>query len=325
MLRLIFLLFLFFSQLIIFGQEITSQKLIYSTFDQETIKDIEELNTDKPVVLEIGAEILPEWFYDTPKSSNSYLYAIGISDPFISDKLSAQQAYQRALFLIDLMTGTEISGVSDNYADRNGKKYEEIDKFKGQLWLIGKISVVDSFYTRFKEKIMLIRFDKMCTDTLKLKSSVDYYKSQIETDAGIYTFVNLTLSFKQDTVFSYYNYVQYGDYFSIKSLFVEQDVEIPNGLYEYTLKNFDSEKSNSNKIVTLPNKGLWFGYLVSFIEELSLKASNLRSLSRSTGQFKQDFEDANLSREIIKNNLSFKINKVTIADNKFGIDISLIK
>jgi hypothetical protein len=285
---------------------------------QQTTSNTEKT---KPVLISIGAEVLPFWFFETPRSDESSVFSIGISDPEIEDSLATIQATHRALLLAGLMMGADISGIFDDYQSESGKKYEEMNKIKNLYHLIGKYFVTDSFRTRFKEKVVLLKFIKDTADTIKFSVFIDYYKSQVESNSGINNFVSISTRYKVDTCKYLYSYEQSGNDFSITSVVNKNQYDIPLGMYQYVKTGTDEREET----IYLQHKGLWYGYYQAFIDGLAILTSTIRSRSKTLGQYENQNNQKQLAREIMNNKLIFNIDRVTQTGGKFEISMSAIK
>ena len=265
-------------QLHILGQDsITeSDDSFVKTFENE-FKNKDPKSKEKPIIISIGSEILPNWFFNPPPATETEIYSIGIADPAVPEDIAKIQATERALSLVGLMSGTQVSALTDNYQGNNGGKFEEMTKYKGTYPIFGNYSVIDSFTTRFKEKIILLKYQKSKTDSLKIKAEFELYKSQRDANVGTYYISNIIARCKRDTNFIYYKYEQYVNNFQIISIFNKQPIDVPLAMYDYTegLKNTTDSTQKNN--IKLPHRGLWQGYIESFMENLSFLSSNIKS------------------------------------------------
>jgi hypothetical protein len=288
------------------------------TFENE-FKKQDKNPKQKPIILGVGSELLPQWFFNPPSSTDQMIYAVGIADPALPDNYARLQATERALSLISLMSGTNVTALSDNYQGTKGTKFEEINRFKGAYPLLGKYAIVDSFTTRFKEKLVLIKYEKNHTDSLPFRSEFELYKSQLDAGAGTYYTSNIIAKCKHDTNSLYYNYKQYVNDFLIISIVNNQPIDIPLAIYAYAETSKSATDSAENKIAKLAHRGLWQGYLESFMESLSFLSSNTKSSSKSLGQIEQQAVTGNIARDISNNKIFFSINKISIFDNKLNV------
>ena len=97
------------------------------------------------ILLNIGANKLPDWFFMPPQSTNDTIYAIGISDPFVSEKIAFVQAKLRSIATLALMTEAFITGINENYSKNTADEFEELFKCKNSKILTGTLNVSDSF------------------------------------------------------------------------------------------------------------------------------------------------------------------------------------
>jgi hypothetical protein len=322
---ILFIIFSLFVLHIIQGQDdevMVNSNDFEKTFEKEFQKQ-EKQPIEKKIILGVGSETLPGWFFNPPQSTMHEIYTIGITDPAIPDSLANFQAIERALSLVSLMSGTSVSTMSDNFQGQKGTKYEEITKFKGTNSITGHYTIIDSFITRFNEKVLLLKFEKNNTDSIKVKVEFELYRSQMEAGIGTYFTDNIIAKSKRDTNFIYYNYKQHVNDFMIVSLVNKRPVEIPLAIYEYTNGLQGTADSVKNNIVKLPHRGLWMGYLQSFMESLSFISSNLKSSAKSLGQIEQQAVTGNISRDISNNKMFFSINKISIFEDKLNIFLEL--
>lgn len=286
---------------------------------EEIIDSIDE--NSKPILISVGAETMPLWFFEFPASDSGTIYSIGISDPGIDDSTAKFQATHRALLTAGLMMGSDISGVFDDYHSESGKKYEEMNKIRNLFPLVGKYYIADSFNTRFKEKVVLLKFIKNVIDTIRINVSIDYYKSQVESYIGTKNYVSISTKYRVDTCKYLYSYEQNGNDFSIVSIANKRSYEIPLGMYQY----FKTGTDEREDIIYLQHKGLWYGYYQAFIDGVALMTSTVRSRSKSLGQVENQDSQKQLAREIMNNKLIFRINKVSPIGGKLEMSMSAIK
>ena len=317
-LLIFFISFLF--QLLLSGQDFNSfnNSDFIQTFDNE-FKIPEKKAKESPIILGIGSEPLPNWFFNPPHSTEHEIYSIGIADPAIPVQIAKTQATERALSLIGLMSGTIVSELTDNYNGNNGSKFEEITRFKGTYPLLGQFTIIDSFTTRFKETAVLLKYNNIITDSIKLKVEFEIYKSQHDANSGTYFVSNIIAKCKRDTNFLYYNFKQYVNDFQIVSIINKQLIDIPLAIYEYTEFTKNKADSTKNKNIRLAHRGLWQGYIESFMESLSVLSSNAKSSTKSLNQIEQQAVTGNIERDISNNKIFFSINKISIFDDKINI------
>ena len=104
-------------------------------------------------------------------------------------------------------------------------------------------------------------------------------------------------------------------------------MDIPPGMYEYTgaARKITTDSLNSASI-KLAHKGLWLGYLKSFVDNLSILASTKNANLKSLGQFGDNSNDTesnqSLQRSMLNNKFSFKINYIEIIDNELNVVMS---
>ena len=292
------------------------------TFDKVFYKEQPEEKPVKQLILGIGANELPGWFFDAT-STHDTIYSIGISDPLAPQAFA--QAYQRSVATMALMAGAVVTGLSDNYSSDVSGKFEEIIKCRGDSILTGKVMVTDSFTTKFGEKILLLRIIKNTSDSIRVNIFLEQYKSVSKVEYG---YINLT---KVDFNCKYnksenlnYNFTQCDRDFSIKSVFNNLVIDIPPGMYEYTGTALKiSTDSLSTVSIRLAHKGLWLGYLKSFTDNLSILASNnkpkIKSLEQNEVKSDNTGSSKSLQRSIMNNKFSFKIYHIEIIDNELNV------
>jgi hypothetical protein len=280
----------------------------------------DSIKPEKPIVLTVGTEILPSWFFDMPSEGSDVVYSVGISDPGVDDSIASLQAIHRAVFVAGMMQGVDVSGIFDNYESDNGKKIEEMNKIRKLNPVIGQYFIVDSFKTRFKEKVYLLKLACNAKDTIKINGSVDYYKSEVVSDIGTKDYISITCKYRIDTCKYLYLYEQNGNDFAITSVANKHLNEIPFGMFQYNKKG-----NNDSTTICLQHKGLWYGYFQTLMEEMTIQTSLIQSKIKSLGQVENQNSQKQLARDIINKKLAFRISKVIPVKGKLEISLSVIK
>lgn len=308
---------------LVFSQSTEISKDFMSTFEKET-SELEQESNPQPLLLSIGAEILPNWFWNIPSSNSQELYAIGISDPQMESQQKAKlQAIERAKMQIALISGTEVSGITDYYVEASGEKnkIEENYYYLGKRYIVGSFSIIDSFKTRFGERMLLLKLNKREMDSIPIKIDINRYKSMTKAENGWYTSEKTIFTFLCDTNNFKYEYTQDDRNFSIESLLNRDTINIPLGMYQYSINSMNASDSTFKiNTINLEHRGLWYGYIQSLINSITLFASNKRSSSKSINHLYNN-ENKSLIRDVSKNNVHFFINKICSQNGNLDINI----
>ena len=135
-------------------------------------------------------------------SKRDVIYAVGISDPRMEDKILAKKvALNRALALVSLQNNAEISIVSDffEYTDEDIASYQrmisknniqEMMKIYSKIYLdSANIEILNEEYNINGEYIVFLKYNIIPNKTPNFYVYADYYRNEYELYGAKYYFV----------------------------------------------------------------------------------------------------------------------------------------
>lgn len=278
----------------------------------------------RPEQFTIGISALPHWFWNIPASTHQTSYAIGISDPLPDDSAkAAHQAMARGVLQLHLLHHAEITGVSDLFNTDLQNKYEELYRFQTNSELEGSYSKVDSFTTRYGEKMYLIQLKTTKKISTSLYSNVEIYRSYSKVNSGWCGTSKVHCTWQFDTVSLSYDCTQNENQVEIISLINNDTIPITGYRYEYHPPL--DVCSNDTTVVKLHRRGLWSGYFDAFCEGLQTVATNVESKINSVDTMHNNEKGVTdirmLKRSIVKQTLQLSIQRINNIYNQLKIDI----
>lgn len=278
----------------------------------------------------MGVSELPAWFWNFPVSTDKVSYAIGISDPEMEDKHKAtNQAFYRALMQFNLMNGSKFSGISDLYNKDLQNKYEEISRFLGSSEIQGNCLIADSFQTKFGETVLLVSLDRTNTKTMHLQTDIQTYKSYSKIEIGWCNSEQTNCVIKNDSNFFYYEYLQADDCCAISSVYNKDTIQVPAYQYVYRAEGANAIDSSSvdDTTIQLYRKGLWLGYLQSFINNLQTATTNLYSRLKAMNELYKDSSGRDntnsIMRNIVNDSITFSIKRIRPVYRQINMDFNI--
>jgi hypothetical protein len=256
------------------------------------------------------SEVLPDWFFNPPPGDHDLFYAVGVSDPWIDTTRGTQQAKIRAFCIASLMNNVTTKGVSDVYykSDRT-YKFEQITSFNSLLNVKLEGKAIDSTITKYGECVYLFKFQPGKA-AKKINSTIEYYKSTIKQDAGYSKQERFDLKRKIDEGTIKYNYTGVNKDFETISILNSDTIIIKPVIYQYSqrIKNKDIQSGDE---ISLFKKGLWHGFIKSFIDNLDITASEMTVKQKSPSDITHNAngsENLNeLNRGIYNTSFSFQL------------------
>jgi len=285
-------------------------------------------DSDIAIYLITPPDVLPDWFFTPPQGDKDNFYSIGISDPWIDVEKGNKQAKSRAYCLANFMNNVAAKGVSDLYnKDGPNYKFEQISRFYPLSKTLLEGFLVDSFVTKYKERIFLYKFNigKAVTQNYSL---IDCYKSVVRQDAGYSKLEKIELYGKIDEAEIQYEYTEKDNDFEILSVFNSDTIVIKPTVYQYTNKKNKSE-TDTNAEISLFRRGLWHGFFKSLIDNLDLAASEIGSHQKSVSDTHQNAKKARsfsqLNRGIYNASFKFDIAAIELTNKEMVIHFKTIK
>lgn len=296
-------------------------------FEQELSEETSQLRKEQ---FSMGVSELPVWFWNLPVATDKLSYAIGISDPEMEDKHKAtNQAFYRALMQFNLMNETKLSGISDLYNKDVQNKYEEIFRFLGNSKIQGNCLITDSFQTKFGETVLLVNLDKTSNKTMHLQTDIQTYKSYSKVEIGWCNSEQTNCVVKNDSIFFYYEYLQADDCCAISSVYNNDTIQIPAYQYVYRAEgaNVIDSSTVTDTTIQLYRKGLWLGYLQSFINNLQMLTANLYSRLKAMNELYKDSSGRDntnsIMRNIVNDSITFSIKRIRPVYRQINMDFNV--
>lgn len=300
-----------------------------SNFERIFWQELNEEEKNEPLIKEqfsMGISELPQWFWNLPVATDKLSYAIGISDPEMEDSVKAQQqAVQRALLQLSLMNGASISGVSDLYSKDLQNKYEEYYKIAGISFVQGGIVVLDSFKTRFGEKMVLLKLDRNGKKQFRIETGIEDYKSNTKIEIGWCSSEKISYFARTDSDTMRCVCEQDNEQYNLLSVWNRDTISIPAYRYEYKGMHTDNPTDVSDSIIKLYHKGLWSGYFQAFLNGLITTTANHQSrLKAMTELHTHSSRNENLNsinRNIVNSNIAFNIRTIGALYGQLNIEL----
>lgn len=311
-----------------------AQSSVESIFKHEFYQEKNDDNYLQPLKKEqfsLGVSNLPTWFWNIPSSSDRFCYLIGISDPEMQDAQKAyKQAFARALMQCSIMSEARISGVSDLYNKELQDKYEEYYTLVSNSAIQGTATVVDSFETKFLEKVLLVKLDRHSSEEIKQDVLIKIYKSNTNTDAGWYCTENTSCYTRNKVDTLEYRFIQDNNRYSTISIWNRDTLSLPAYLYEYVgcekIQKMDS--IGGAETLKLYNRGLWSGYFQSFLNSLQTETSNhnvhLKAVKEFDHKSNEESDFNSLTRNVVTNQLTCRIKQIKMLFGQLNVDISIL-
>ncbi|RLD64436.1 MAG: hypothetical protein DRJ01_00800 [Bacteroidetes bacterium] len=270
---------------------------------------------------------IPSWLFNVPKSTNDYIYAIGISDPGMDSADAIQLASVRAKSIVALLNNSNIRNVTDFYSNLKSNANENMFEYYSQILASRKVSndsIINSFYTKYDEAVVLLRiptniinsddydFITMDCKLYKMDMNMEYatqYEAMFEIDANKYN---------EDTCFtSHYILTEVNNNVDILTEYMDNKISIPNYYFNYKIFVNDS---NSNQLSA--DNGLWKEYIKSILLKV-LNLSQINSVKVKTMRENYSSIYEKMTREVSNNNLQFDIDNIQVIDNRLKVGISI--
>jgi hypothetical protein len=323
------------SSIITFGQ---TQKDFEKTFNKETkgsetavgygkFKNISKLS--------FYPDTLPSWFFNPPKSSSEFVYAIGISDPDLVPEEAVAQAMHRAKSLAVLYNRSLIQYFRDVYtSESDNSRYKNYrQRFDTYFKLSGNtfadttcFSVSNYHLTRYNEAIILIRFTPKAAkktnhnaDLISTVGTALYIEAQVGDAFEPQAEYEITTKIQsaKSTVSTKFTYREKGNRFLSISEHSGKEYEYPMYNYKYTNPAWSK---NSQPLISY--YGLWSVYSRKFLRQLTLETEQSKVNIRTLGeQYSPD--NRNLIREVAIKTVKLHLNGIEFGTDSIGFNLQL--
>ncbi|PLX10230.1 MAG: hypothetical protein C0597_17135 [Marinilabiliales bacterium] len=282
---------------------------------------------------------LPDWVFN-PINNGDEIYMVGFSDPNMTRELAYQQAILRAKAIYALLNLSKVSNITDDYTNlkESGKyslyttKFQDFSLSKAQLaYNESSVTIVDTFFTKYDEGIVLIEFDysqndSSNLDTLTIKGEhlqvfieKNFQKERIE-------FFNF---FTQDNLYNdsvdyitQYNYKIVNRGYDINSLLGDSIIEFKERTYNYrTDIDFSADSTDLGIKTYRLNRGLWNAYISGVLSNITVLSKQLASQVKNSNDF-YTLKHEGLIRTVARNKVSFGFNDFKMYENQLYIDLN---
>lgn len=305
------------------------------------------LNVSK---LSYYADTLPSWFFSLPSDEVSF-YAVGISDPDMLPDEAKTLAMHRAKAMAVLLSDCKVQYIRDIYSSvADHDSYSVIEGrfdtyFKitgGNEVFDGMFAVVDTYFTRFNEYMVLLKylpdddfqFDVNISadapaDSTVAKPAVRYI-NVVGTAFMVEASVNS--AFEQQAEYELLSYdrgaqTQKGNFvyrekanhFLSTSFFNDEPIDFP--LYSYIYASPEWTKLRSPFSCY---NGLWSIYMRQFMRQFSISCENNSVRMKNTDQ-QYGEQLAHLTREIASFTAELRINGINFDSDTLKFDFNLLQ
>lgn len=285
----------------------------------------------------------PSWLQDLPQNESDCIYAIGFSDPRMSDSVLAKNlALNRALSIAAITKQSKISYVSDFYEAKSEEyrwyftkeSFEEYGKIKASAYINDNYEIIKTETNSNGEIILLLKLFPSQDINLEHNYFIDleYYNQVFELNntRSLEYFRNIKLNTlwikneNKDSLKTYYEISNFNDYINIEEIYDTLEIEAPRFHYTYKSSlenNIDFKDFGSYSSLS---KGLWQAYLDSYTQSILLITKNYSSkLGSIQDDFKENRNDSgnndlkteSLARNTFMNTLSFELGGIEIFNN----------
>lgn len=344
-LAILIIIFLFGNSFL-FAQN-TSAKLIdkdktkyeENVFNQEFDKYQDTTNATRKLYDRIPDK-LPTWVFK-PVEFGNINRIVGFSDPNMNKKEAYEQAVLRAKAMFALLNYCTVSNITDDYTNiyetgKNALYSTKFQDFSTSKTLIAynnsDINVIDTFYTKYNEGIVLIEFNRNShseknVDTLEVKGDNmqvfierNFRKEKLEF-FNLFIKDNLANNTSADLV-AQYNYKIVNRSYDISSIYDKKNIEFEERTYNYrTDLEFSKDSSDTDFKYYSLNRGLWNAYISGVLSNIMILSKQLSSKVKNTNDF-YTLKNEGLVRTVARNKVVFDFNDFKMCENHFYIDLN---
>lgn len=335
----------------VFSQEDSSSNLIdqdkknyeEKVFNQE-FDQTGNLTDSERKLYDLIPEELPDWVFNPVDFSNS-VRVVGFSDPNMIKEEAFQQAILRAKAMYALLKLSSTSNITDDYTNLKesgtyalyATKFQDFSLAKANLaYCDSAISLVDTFFTKYNEGIVLVEFNQKLNpeekkDTIRVKGEhlqvfieKNFRKEKIE-------FFNFSVQDDLErndscNMITQYNYKVVNRGFDISSIYGNKIIDFEERTYNYrTELEFERDSVDSELNFFRLNKGLWNAYVTGILTNMTMLSKQLATQIKNSNDY-YTLKSEGLIRTISQNSVSFGFNDFKMCENQFYVDLNgLIK
>jgi hypothetical protein len=286
--------------------------------------------------------VLPTWAEDLPYSiSGKEIYAIGISDPRMTDKVLAKDvALNRAITMAVMLDESHIYYASD-YFEKKSEEYrwftmkedvEELGKVHAAAWVDDKsYEILETDENQNGETMVLIKYTPSTKQDSNFIVLAEYYRQDFEVSntRAMETIRSIKLSSywkkpeSSDTLKSLFHLTNWNNSISTEISYNGTAITPPGYSYEYTPTIADTFNLKTYNSSTNLKKGLWVAYIDTYMQSIMKISKNYNSKMQTVfDDYKVNRDDGineysteSLARSTCKNVLNFEYGGMGINKN----------
>ena len=308
--------------------------VISSDFDTEMSGYI--MGTDDTTLLPTSRSPVPPWICSGLPMQNDTLYVMGISDPGLADSVARRQAILRAVALGAMENGTKCKHLTDFFSQAKGvesdSKYQEIYCFTaGFSENLPPPGIIKDTILPSTEAIVLVAIPKKHLQKNHVKNmwAEAYFYNN---DAAISNGNNISRTFdvsirekkSYDTLVldacSFYQLN--GKASGMRCLWPKSQFVYNHYEFYYTTGQSVPFTDSVDFHGTTCKQGLWIAYVSQIMENLSMQTKRLVQESMNVTS-NASLRSAELVRERSQCRLSWRINDLSIRDDKMLVNLSV--
>jgi len=281
----------------------------------------------------IKPDVLPGWWYYPPEANQHFIYALGVSDPWLDTAIARKQAMLRGIGVLSLLAGSSVDAVQDIYSVvNNGSSFNYEQKFEEYTRIHNHISIdpyrvktMNIYRSKYDETLVLLKYSlKEDVDTGKytgVQATVFNMEMAMGQAREFHSMIDLWIKQKNDTTDKslFYRYRNYENLGEIVSRYQEEEINIPRDYYYYKAGGPKGSDIVNNAIRF--RYGLWNGFITRLLEKMvNISFEHASYLKDMSDQYAA-VHNEELVRTIAKNRLSFIINRISITKEGIILDM----
>ncbi len=266
---------------------------------------------------------------------------VGISDPCLDSNKAFEMAKYRALAVAGLSNKLSVQYISDYYSNEESKHarsshrntWEEFGKIEASInWQPGKLRVIDSHFTNYKEGMVKLRIrngqghNHERKASMKIKIDVYHIRKKVGKHHNDQWKYDLSLNVKKGTSTSFssnYTLIQSANALEATSTWQGKKDSLCKAYFLYRSKSTPKDTANFKMDYSLDH-GLWAAYFKgivhNIIETSQQEARKIKNLQENQ---QKNYED--LSRLIARDRFRLKFNHLAISNNQLKPHIKVYK
>ncbi len=315
----------------------------YREFKETLEKETEKLEQDtaKSNFQVLHPASLPEWLFNLPVSTSNTLYVLGISDPGMEEEKAFQLAELRAKAIIAVFFKSKVTFIIDNYSNEriDENRDEFTTRYENLFSIVSTLSdshsnfeIVNKEYTSFGEAIVLLKFSPRITkekpDQIKLEINSyeverqKYNTFEIEEKFDITGSLIEAVNDSSKSNF-YYSFHSLNNLFEISSKYMDEEYQFPYYSFKYQGQSTDDKSIFETSINNKLNYGIWKAYIETLVQKIfNMSLVFAVDIKRVGDDYSSKTQ--NFSREVSEANMSFRLNKFYIYNNRLSLELEYL-